>query len=472
MLFSSTIFLYLFLPTVLFFNFIVFRKSRLLQNIFLLFASLFFYAWGEPKFVLVMIASIITNWFFGLMVSKKRDNQKLCKLLIALDVTFNLAILFVFKYLAFTFGIIDGVFGAGLPIPNIALPIGISFFTFQAMSYVLDVYRQKGEVQTNVLYVGLYISFFSQLIAGPIVRYDTIADQIKNRKETLDDFFDGFARFVVGLAKKVLLANSFAFLADQSFDAVKNGNSISVMFGWLGAIAYTLQIFFDFSGYSDMAIGLGRMFGFHFLENFDYPYISTSITEFWRRWHISLGTWFRDYLYIPLGGSRCSKGKNIFNLFVVWFLTGLWHGANFTFIVWGLMYFVLLVIEKVTGLHKKTGKKIIVFKWLYTILFVMLGWVLFRSESIGDAIHYLGSMFGLAGNVFADGVFTAWFTQNMILLTVGIILCTPLFRTLDRKLKNSNTVGYIKAIGIICLFVLSVASLVSSAYNPFIYFNF
>lgn len=472
MLFSSTTFLYLFLPTVLFFNFVVFRKSRLLQNIFLLFASLFFYAWGEPKFVLVMIASIITNWFFGLMVSKKRDSQKLCKLLIALDVTFNLAILFVFKYLAFTFGIIDGVFKAGLPIPNIALPIGISFFTFQAMSYVLDVYRQKGEVQTNVLYVGLYISFFPQLIAGPIVRYDTIADQIKNRKETVDDFFDGFARFVVGLAKKVLLANSFAFLADQSFDAVKNGNSISVMFGWLGAIAYTLQIFFDFSGYSDMAIGLGRMFGFHFLENFDYPYISTSITEFWRRWHISLGTWFRDYLYIPLGGSRCSKGKNIFNLFVVWFLTGLWHGANFTFIIWGLMYFVLLVIEKLTGLHKKTGKKIIVFKWLYTILFVVLGWVLFRSESIGDAIRYLGSMFGLAGNAFLDGTFTAWFTQNMILLTVGIILCTPLFRMLDRKFENSNVAGYIKAIGIICLFVLSVASLVSSAYNPFIYFNF
>ena len=201
--------------------------------------------------------------------------------------------------------------------------IHISFFTFQAMSYVIDVYRQKGEVQTNILYVGLYISFFPQLIAGPIVRYETIADQIKNRKETLNDFFDGFARFVVGLSKKVLLANSFAILADQSFDAVKNGDSISVMFGWLGAIAYTLQIFFDFSGYSDMAIGLGRMFGFHFLENFDYPYISTSITEFWRRWHMSLGTWFRDYLYFPLGGSRCSKGRNIFNLFVVWVLTGL-----------------------------------------------------------------------------------------------------------------------------------------------------
>ena len=392
--------------------------------------------------------------------------------MIALDVTFNLAILFVFKYLTFTGNILDSIFGANLPIPNIALPIGISFFTFQAMSYVIDVYRQKGEVQTNILYVGLYISFFPQLIAGPIVRYETIADQIKNRKETLNDFFDGFARFVVGLSKKVLLANSFAILADQSFEAVKNGDSISVMFGWLGAIAYTMQIFFDFSGYSDMAIGLGRMFGFHFLENFDYPYISTSITEFWRRWHMSLGTWFRDYLYFPLGGSRCSKGRNILNLFVVWFLTGLWHGANFTFIIWGLMYFVLLVVEKLTGLHKKTGKILIVFKWLYTILFVVLGWVIFRADSIGDAMNYLGSMFGLTGNVFSDGMFTGWFTQNIILLAIGVVLCTPIFRVISQKTKNNNVVGFAKAGGLSCLLILSVASLVSSSYNPFIYFNF
>ena len=359
-----------------------------------------------------------------------------------------------------------------LTIPSIALPIGISFFTFQAMSYVIDVYRQKGEVQTNILYVGLYISFFPQLIAGPIVRYETIADEIKNRKETVDDFFNGFARFVVGLSKKVLLANSFAILADQTFDSAQNGDSISVMFSWLGAIAYTLQIFFDFSGYSDMAIGLGRMFGFHFLENFDYPYISTSITEFWRRWHISLGTWFRDYLYIPLGGSRCGKARNIFNLFVVWFLTGLWHGANFTFIAWGLMYFVLLVIEKLTGIHKKNGKVINVFKWIYTILFVVLGLVLFRANSISDAIVYLKSMFGLNGNVFSDGMFTGWFTQNLILLAFGVVLSTPLFRVLGEKTKNSNIVGFVKSGALICLFVLSVASLVSSSYNPFIYFNF
>lgn len=472
MLFSSTIFIYLFLPLVLFFNFIVFKWSRLLQNINLLFASLFFYAWGEPKYVFLMMGSIVVNWFMGLMISKKRDKQKQSKLIVALDVTFNLGVLFVFKYLTFTGNIIDSLFGVSLPIPNIALPIGISFFTFQAMSYVIDVYRQKGEVQTNILYVGLYISFFPQLIAGPIVRYETIADQIKNRKETFDDFFDGFARFVIGLSKKVLLANTFAILADNAFDGAKNGDSISVMFGWLGAIAYSLQIFFDFSGYSDMAIGLGRMFGFHFLENFDYPYISRSITEFWRRWHMSLGTWFRDYLYFPLGGSRCSRGRNIFNLFVVWLLTGLWHGANFTFIVWGLMYFLLLVIEKLTGVYKKNGRIINIFKWLYTMLFVILGWVIFRAESIGDAMYYLGSMFGLTGNNFVDGMFTGWFEQNLIMLCVGVVLCTPLFRWLSNKTKNSNVMGFVKAGGLICLLVLSIASLVSSSYNPFIYFNF
>ena len=472
MLFSSTVFLYLFLPTVIFFNFVVFKKSRVLQNIFLLLASLFFYAWGEPKFVLVMIASIITNWLLGLIISKKRDHKKICRYIIGLDVTFNLGLLFVFKYLTFSGTVFETLLGLQLTIPNIALPIGISFFTFQAMSYVIDVYRQKGEAQTNILYVGLYISFFPQLIAGPIVRYGTISDEIKNRKETLDDFFNGFARFVIGLSKKVLLANSFAILADQSFNAVKNGTMISMMFGWLGAIGYTLQIFFDFSGYSDMAIGLGRMFGFRFLENFNYPYISTSITEFWRRWHMSLGTWFRDYLYIPLGGNRCGKARNIFNLFVVWLLTGLWHGANFTFVVWGLVYFLLLVVEKITGLDKKSNKLLNVFKWSYTILFVILGWVIFRAESIGDAFVYIRSMFGLVGNTFVDGKFTGWFTQNLILLMIGIVLSTPLFRFLSQKTMNNKIVGFVKAGGLICLFILSIASLVSSSYNPFIYFNF
>lgn len=469
MLFSSTTFLYLFLPTVLFFYYIIFRKSRKLQNIFLLFVSLFFYAWGEPKFVLVMIASIIINWAFGLFVNKKKDNKIVSRLIIALDVAFNLGILFVFKYLTFTYSIFDSVFGLTMDIPNIVLPIGISFFTFQAMSYVIDVYRGKGQVQKNILYVGLYISFFPQLIAGPIVRYETVAEEILHRKETVNDFFDGFARFIVGLAKKVLLANSFALLADDAFAA---GSSTSIAFSWLGAVGYTLQIFFDFSGYSDMAIGLGKMFGFHFLENFNYPYISTSISEFWRRWHMSLGTWFRDYLYFPLGGSRVSKPRNILNLFVVWFLTGLWHGANYTFIVWGLMYFILIAVEKLTGIDKKNGKVLNAFKWIYTIFFVILGWVIFRSDTIGDAIIYIKSMFGLNCNLLVDSRFIGYLEQNIILIIIGIILCTPIFKMIKEKINSNIMLDIISILTLIGLFVLSVSSLVSNSYNPFIYFNF
>lgn len=472
MLFSSTVFIYLFLPIVTLIYFTLLKNNRLMQNIFLLIASLVFYAWGEPKFVFVMLASIIINWVFGLVIDKKRNNKSLCKLIIGLDVSFNLGLLFVFKYLTFTASLLQNATGIDLHIPQITLPIGISFFTFQAMSYVLDVYRQKGEVQTNLLYVGLYISFFPQLIAGPIVRYETIADEIKNRKETLDDFFDGFARFVVGLSKKVLLANNFAILADQAFNTVHAGENISVLFGWLGALAYTFQIFFDFSGYSDMAIGMGRMFGFHFLENFNYPYVSTSITEFWRRWHISLGTWFRDYLYIPLGGSRCSKMRNILNLFIVWALTGIWHGANLTFLVWGLMFFVLLTIEKNTGIINKKGKLVNAFKWTYTILFVIIGWIIFRSESLSEGFIYLKTIFGLNNNPFVDGVFTGWFTQNLILLIVGAFLSTPIIKMISEKTKDNTAMRLISSIGLCCLFVLSVASLVSNSYNPFIYFNF
>lgn len=300
MLFSSTLFIYAFLPSVIFVYYALLRKSRTLQNVFLLFASLFFYAWGEPKFVLVMLLSIFANWSFGILVDKSRNSKSRSKAVLAATVIFNLSILFVFKYLDFTIDNINTVFKSNIPTTGIVLPIGISFFTFQAMSYVIDVYRGKGTVQKNIFNVGLYISFFPQLIAGPIVRYETIADQIINRKETLEDFFQGFTRFVFGLSKKVLLANSFAVIADRAFDGLEKGAELSVLGAWLGAICYTMQIFYDFSGYSDMAIGLGKMFGFRFLENFDHPYISTSITEFWRRWHISLGTWFRDYVYIPL----------------------------------------------------------------------------------------------------------------------------------------------------------------------------
>ena len=272
----------------------------------------------------------------------------------------------------------------------------------------------------------------------------------------------------MALQKKVLLANSFAIVADTAFTQ----DTLSVGFSWLGAIAYTLQIFFDFSGYSDMAIGLGRMFGFHFLENFDYPYISTSITEFWRRWHMSLGTWFRDYLYFPLGGSRVNKPRLIFNLFVVWFLTGLWHGANFTFIIWGLMYFILLVFEKLTGLHKKHGRVINVIKWFYTLFFVIIGWVIFRADNIGQAMNYLSSMFGFAGNDLTDGMFTGYLIQNAIMLIIGILACTPLLKLIKQKNHHGVIINGLSVLSLIVLLVLSIASLVSSSYNPFIYFNF
>lgn len=474
MLFSSTVFIYLFLPCTLIGYYLIFRKSRQLQNIFLLFVSLFFYAWGEPKFVLVMLLSIICNWFFGILVdkAKKKEKKSMIRLVLALTVIFNLSILFVFKYLNFTANTICSIFGITSSIPKIALPIGISFFTFQAMSYVLDVYREKGAVQKNILNVGLYISFFPQLIAGPIVRYETVAEEIKNRKETLDDFFDGFARFIVGLGKKVLLSNTFALLADQAFDGCANGDNLSVAFSWLGAIAYTLQIFFDFSGYSDMAIGLGKMFGFHFLENFNYPYISLSVSEFWRRWHISLGSWFRDYVYIPLGGNRVSKSRNIFNLFVVWGLTGVWHGANWTFIVWGLMYFVLLTFEKLTGLEKRKSKPFMVFRWFYTMFFVIMGWVVFRSNSLTDAFVYMKSMFGLNGNVFSNGMFVGSLEQNAIMLIIGVIACTPLFVKAKAKIKENVVLDIAHCGALIAMFVLSICSIVSSSYNPFIYFNF
>lgn len=476
MLFTSTDFLYLFLPVTVLFYYVFLRKSRMLQNIFLLFASLFFYAWGEPKFVLVMLLSIVANYIFALLVDrfKKKENKTLCRALIALTVVANLSILFIYKYLNFTAGIIENITGAHFGIAKIALPIGISFFTFQAMSYVLDVYRDKGAVQKNIINVGLYISFFPQLIAGPIVRYETVADEILHRKETLDDFLNGFARFIYGFAKKVLLSNNFAIVADMAFDSARDGNELSVAFSWLGAVAYTLQIFFDFGGYSDMAIGLGRMFGFHFLENFNYPYISRSITEFWRRWHMSLGTWFRDYVYFPLGGSRVNKGRLILNLFTVWFLTGVWHGANWTFIVWGLMYFVLLVIEKLTGFYKKD--KTVVSKILlsiYTLFFVIMGWVVFRAESLPDAINYMQTMFGFGASSFADPLFFQCLKQLSVWLVIGILLSTPIVPFLKKKLPQNNIVlDILYCIFMVVIFIFATSSIVSSSYNPFIYFNF
>lgn len=471
MLFSSTTFIFFYLPTVIVLYYVFVRKSRFLQNILLLVASLLFYAWGEPKFVFVMMTSIVTNWLFGLMIQRK-IGTRFSKLLLGINVFINLFLLFIFKYLGFSLSILHKITGLEIYIPSIKLPIGISFFTFQAMSYVIDVYRQNGVAQTNLLNVGLYISFFPQLIAGPIVRYETVANEIQNRLETCDDFFDGFARFVLGLSKKVLLANSLAIIADQVFDSVKDTGNVAALFGWLGALAYTLQIYYDFSGYSDMAIGLGRMFGFHYQENFNYPYVSTSISEFWRRWHMSLGTWFRDYLYIPLGGNRCSKWRNMLNLFCVWVLTGLWHGANYTFLAWGMMYFGLLFIEKNTEILNIKGRVARIARWIYTMFFVMIGWVIFRSDSLSEAFIYLKNMFLLNNNSLSDGVFVGWISQNTVLLLAGIILCTPILRIVEYRAKDSMLIKTVKIVSLCFLFLLSLASLIGSSYNPFIYFNF
>lgn len=471
MLFSSVEFIFIFLPIVIFVYYVLLKKSRTLQNIFLTFSSLFFYAWGEPKFVIIMIISILINWYLAIRVDKKRGNKKSIKLLLCMTIIINLSILFIFKYLMFTLTNINNIFGSNLSVPNITLPIGISFFTFQAISYVIDVYRKNGEVQKNPLNVALYIAFFPQLIAGPIVRYETIAKQIKSRQETFDDFASGVCRFMVGLGKKVLLSNTLAIVTDNAFN-MNSINELSVSMAWLGAIAYTFQIYYDFSGYSDMAIGLGKMFGFSFLENFNYPYISKSISEFWRRWHISLGSWFRDYVYFPLGGSRVdTKKRLLFNLFVVWFLTGIWHGANWTFIIWGIMYFVLISIEKLIGFEKKFNKLSFI-KHIYTMFFVILGWVIFRSSNITEAFSYMGKMFG----VRASGIFDAYFylniVENFIFIIVATIFSAPIYKIINKKVKENKFIAPIYVMAMLILFIVAISYILKGAYNPFIYFNF
>ena len=462
MVFSSSIFLFGFLPVTFLFYFVLLRKSRLWQNILLLAVSLFFYAWGEPVYVLILILSIALSWLCGLMIDKSSEGIK--KLWLILGIVFNILILFVFKYLNFVSENISNLLHISNVVPSIALPIGISFFTFQAMSYIIDIYKEKRQSQKNPLFVGLYIAFFPQLIAGPIVRYETIADQIQNRKESFDLFADGIIRFVFGLGKKVVLANSFAIIADSAF----NMTTPSFSMAWLGAVAYSLQILFDFSGYSDMAIGLGKMFGFQFDENFDKPYLATSISDFWRRWHISMGTWFRDYVYFPLGGSRVKKTRMLFNLFVVWLLTGLWHGANWTFIIWGLFYFVFIAIEKFAKTEKRNIPKVI--GHIYTLLLVLVGWVLFRSESITNALIYLKSMVLISGDDWETT--SIYLVDSWAVLLIGVLACLPLKDWIWKRIKNNNVKIVLKSVLIFVIFIVSVTYVIKGTYNPFIYFNF
>ena len=469
MVFSSLEFLLLFLPVTTAIYYIIPKKLRTIRNVLLAVLSLLFYAWGEPYFVLVMIGSIFINYLLALFVSSDKVKSK--KLFLVLTVIVNVGLLFVFKYLNFTADTVNAIAGSDvLNIRRIALPIGISFFTFQAMSYVIDVYRGRGKAQKNPLNVALYISFFPQLIAGPIVRYETIAEQINGRKETYEGFCTGAKRFCVGFIKKVLIANNVALIADRAFSMAELPASLA----WLGAICYSLQILFDFSGNSDMAIGLGAMFGFRFNENFDYTYISKSITEFWRRWHISLGTWFRDYVYIPLGGSKVKPVRHIFNLFVVWALTGLWHGAEWSFVFWGLMYFVLLVLEKYV-IHPEKFKNVLLVTLyrIFTLLCVMLGWVMFRAENIGAGLIFIGAMFGGKGGF---DVTLSYIAQNSVWLIFALIATMPVFPAIRKMLENKRGLltayDSMELVCIVVLFIIALSYIVIGANNPFIYFNF
>lgn len=464
MLFPSNIFLFCFFPVILILYYGIgsikpFAKNKLYKNIILFIGSLFFYAYGEKWLVLLLLASILMNYGFGLAVSK--GSQK--KLWLIISIIGNLSILFVFKYLDFVIANMNRL-GAPFSETGIALPIGISFFTFQALSYVVDVYRGKAKAQKNPLYVGLYIALFPQLIAGPIVRYESIAEQMIERVETSEKFAEGVGRFIAGLGKKVILADGMALFADRIFKSVELNQPVSVLMAWLGAICYTLQIYYDFSGYSDMAIGLGKIFGFEFEENFNYPYISGNITEFWRRWHISLSSWFRDYVYIPLGGNRKGKGRTYLNLFIVWLLTGIWHGAGWNFVLWGLLYFVILVVEKLTGMGKK-WKLPPVISQVYTMVIVIVGWVLFNSKSLTHALAYLKNMAGIGSAGIWDSTALFYLRDNWILFVFAVVFVTPIAKKLQK-------IGWLYQVLLAVLFILSLIYIWKGGYSPFIYFSF
>ena len=473
MLFSSAIFLFAFLPITFLVYYMINPKFR---NIWLFLVSVFFYAWGEPRFVLIMLFSIIMNYGLGLLADNYRGTDY-GRVVIITTVILNLVLFFCFKYLNFTIQNLNSLLKITLPQTHILLPIGISFFTFQAMSYVFDVYKGNGNVQKNPFYVGLYITFFPQLIAGPIVRYETVSREINCRKENFNDISTGIERFIIGLGKKVIISNQWAILADYAFNMNQTGNLHSASLAWIGAIAYAFQILFDFSGYSDMAIGLGKMFGFHFLENFNYPYFSESVSEFWRRWHISLGSWFRDYIYIPLGGSRVKQSRLICNLFIVWLLTGVWHGANWTFILWGLWYFILLAFEKLTG-YPKRFKNIFLLGYyrIWTLFCILIGWVLFRSSNVTQAFNYIKCMFSFRSDLSAAYV-GYLFKDNFILLIISIVLSVPILKWLSEQIRKHKTVyqpyfNIIYSLFLVLIFVIAISFVVNTSYDPFIYFNF
>ncbi|MBP3484818.1 MAG: MBOAT family protein [Oscillospiraceae bacterium] len=466
MVFSSTVFLCIFLPLVLLGYYICPKRGR---NLFLLIASLVFYAWGEPKYVFLMIFSIIANYVFGLLMDKFRRNSRRLRLMLVLSVVVDLGLLGVFKYTDFIISNLNAAFGASFDLLKLALPIGISFYTFQAMSYTIDVYRGDVKVQRNIIDFGMYITMFPQLIAGPIVRYADVEEQLHERRVTAQDFSEGAMRFVVGLGKKVLLANQIGALWSEIYAL---GGSSSALMAWLGAIAFTFQIYFDFSGYSDMAIGLGRMFGFKFPENFRYPYQSVSITDFWRRWHITLSTWFREYLYIPLGGNRRGFARQALNLLIVWTLTGFWHGAGWNFVLWGLYYFAVLFVEKLF-LLKALDRAPKILRHIYSLLLIVLGWVIFACDDITVLLPFIGSMFGANGAL--GGLDLYWLTTKAVLLIICCVASTELPKKLMISLGGrlgERPAFILKSVLTLLLLCLSVVFLIGDSYNPFLYFRF
>lgn len=475
MVFSSLTFLYLFLPFVLVFYYIM---PRQLRNLFILITGLFFYAWGEPIYVFIMIASTLIDYFAGLVIYKFGGNKTTRRLALIVSVVMNLSLLGFFKYSNFIVENINNLFHTSFGAPTALLPIGISFFTFQSMSYTIDLYRGNIEVQKNPITFAAFVTLFPQIVAGPIVRYEDVAAELKERHLDLDTIWHGIIRFCAGIGKKVLIANNIGTLWDSV--KVMDINTVPVATAWLGIAAYTLQIYFDFSGYSDMAIGLGEMLGFHFPENFNYPYMSKSISEFWRRWHITLSEWFKSYVYFPLGGSRKGFGRTIFNTAVVWLLTGIWHGASWNFITWGVMYGILIIIEKlVITLLKKKNKEYILdkipgfIKHIYSMLFVMLGWVLFDTKDLPTAFSYMKRMFSF-GSTFADE-HTVYFLMNFgLLFVIAIIGCTSLVKNLAQKFtaKVPSCSHVLSVVYMIVIMLIATSYLVDASYNPFLYFNF
>ena len=467
MVFSSLFFLFLYLPIVLFIYYITPLKWR---NLLLLVVNLIFYAWGEPVYILIMFVSIAIDYTHGMLVErcKRRGNARGAKGAVVSSVFFNLALLFFFKYWDFIAGSLEAIGLGFMPKFNLSLPIGISFYTFQTMSYTIDVYRGDAKVQRNIVNFGTFVTLFPQLIAGPIIKYKDLGDQIDHRTHSPEQFASGVQIFVIGLAKKVLLANNLGMLWD-AYKALPV-DQLTTAGAWLGVLAFSFQLYFDFSGYSDMAVGLGRMLGFEFMRNFNYPYIAKSITEFWRRWHISLGTWFREYLYIPLGGNRVSKPRLFFNLLLVWAATGIWHGASWNFLIWGLYFAALLILEKAFLLRLLERLPAVV-RHIYTLFLVAVSWAIFAVEDFAHMGAYLGAMFGMAGGGLTDGSAWYYFCSYLPMLLIAAVASTPLAARLWKRLPP-RAERIILPVLLLAGLIFSTAYLVDATYNPFLYFRF